>query len=489
LLNKFVSVLLYFSIFQAFASIHVGADNWEDFTHLDGSGIYFELLKEVYADESLQFEITPFARAKDAFEKGDLDIILGIYPEDIKKRIIPSWPLDQESPIVAFYDSRKVKLTHISEIENLTASWVRGYDFEKFIPEPKSTYLVDTPNTGFKLLANQRVQIYIDFPYNLNKKYSPYIKTFQLMPARRIYAAFQNNVRGKRLAKQFDMKMADLMKTGKLIKIFGSYYESTGFKKHVEPKQQVVFHTDEADLLGIQNIKLAKSHSSLYKISTFLDERLKEFNFSYKPLENAEESMKKNMKKNICLLNAIKTPKREKNYIMSNPITMYQGIKLYSFEKLSDSKLVDLSKLMNKNPNYILGLSYGRNYGSVMDKVLGEIDKKQIFSSSGSEISSIKQFNRNRFDLLLESPIIFHGYWSQINIDKTIYSYKLKATTPFILGHVMCNKSAIGRLFIDKVNLTLSGLYQTGVFYNAQKALTFDIDKRAFDNAYKQYFK
>jgi len=476
-------------MFQAFASIRVGADNWEDFTHPDGSGIYFELLKQIYPNETLKFEISPFARVKDTFKKGELDIILGLYPEDISKRIIPSWPLDQESPIVAFYDSRRVKLSHISDIGNLTVSWIRGYEFEKFIPVPKSTYLVNHPSTGFKLIFNKRVEAYIDFPYNLPKESSSYIKKFQLMPARSIYAAFQNNLRGKKLAKQFDIKMAGFMASGRLAKIFGQYYKTAAFDKHVKPKQRVVIHTDDADLLGIQNTKLVKSHSSIYKIATFLDEGLKGFNFSYKQLESAEKNMKENIKDNICLLNAIKTPQREKSYFMSNPITMYQGIRLYSRKKLSDSKTVNLPEIIKNNPNYTLGLSYNRSYGSAVDNLLSQIDKKQIYSSSSSEISSIKQFNRSKFDLLLESPIIFHGYWSQINIDKKVFSYKLEKTKPVILGHLMCNKSPAGRLFIDKVNLTLKELYQTGIFYNAQRALTSDTNKDVFDSSYKQYFK
>jgi len=479
-----------FITFHAMSDIHIGSDVWKGFTESDGSGIYFDLIKKVYTKEPLKFHLSPFSRVKNTFNNEKLDVLLGVYPEDIHNKVLPSWPLDQERPIVAFYDSRKVNFKHISDIETVSTSWKRGYNFEKFLPLTRSNYNVNTPASGFKLLLGGRVDAFIDYTNNQPKDLPSYIKTFQLMPSRMIYAAFQRNVRGKKLAATFDLEMAKLMQSGELAKIYGEYYNSSGLDKYLQTKTEVMIHTDERDLLGDNNLELTKSHSSLYQVAMLLDEQLPAFNFSYQRLSSVEKVLnnKQNVKSITCVINALKNPERERNYVFSSPVSLYQGLRLYSTTKLQPSGAVNLSKILNQNPLLKLGIHTGRSYETSLDRTFKTISKTQVFSASSNEVASIKQLHKNRFDLLIESPIVFEHYWKQVSQNKKIFSYQLASTRPYITGHLVCNKSKATDIFIDKANAALQALYQTGIFYKAQKSLTKDFNKEEFLNAYIENF-
>jgi len=481
--------LFLFLTFHAVSDIHVGADEWVEFTHSDGSGIYFELLRKIYREEVLKFHVSPFARVKSKFTNKELDIIVGIYPEDIVDKLLPSWPLGLESPIVAFYDSRKVALHHISDIEKVTASWVRGYDFDKFLPLTHSSYDVNSPMIGFRLLLNGHIDAFVDYSYNQPKDLPEYIKTFQLMPSRNLYVAFQSNLMGKKLAEIFDAEMAKLMQSGELERMFGHYYAATGFDKHVDEKTTIKIFTDERDLLGKKESRIDKPHSSLYTIATMLDEQLSKFSFSYHELSDVEQVLKGKKHRITCALNAVKSQARENSYILSDPISLYEGLRLYSTKRLQASDPVHLLKTLNQNSTLRLGVHSGRSYGNLLDKKIKSLKTTQVFKASSDEVASIKQLHNNRFDLLIESPIIFEGYWPQIDKNKKIYNYKLASSKPYITGHLVCAKSKGTLTFINEVNSALKSLYQTGLFYKAQKSLSKSSDHQKFVEAYIQNFR
>ncbi len=471
------------------AKINVGADEWHDFTHSNGSGIYLALLKEIYGDDELAVSISAFARMKSQFNRNELDILLGVYPEDIPEKLLPQWPLDREAPIVAFYDSRKLNVNHISDIEKINVSWVRGYDFDRFVPTPKSTYDVNHPSTGFKLLLNGRIDAFIDYNYNKPKQLPDYIKSFQVMPARNIYAAFQKNVQGKALAAQFDEKMEELKRSGKLAEIFGEYYPSTGFETHESFSTSVTIYTDERDLLGNHQSDLNKFQSSLYNVTMLLKEQLPNYQFTYKKMGHLDNALQAKDSSLLCALNAIKTPTRAKLFNFSQAISLYQGLRLFSTVDLKTDSSIDLSQLLQQQPELLIGQHSGRSYGSNLDKVFQAFNKHQVVQTSNEEITPLKQLSKGRFNLIVESPVLFNGYWSQISKDAPIFNYTLQYTAPFITGHIACQKTGLSEQFIIEVDAALRQMYGTGIFYNVQKALVEEAEYPAFAKVYRQYFE
>jgi polar amino acid transport system substrate-binding protein len=81
-----------FFIFCAQADrIRVGSDAWADVTEKDGSGIYFKLLKEIYGAENIDITIESYHRGLKSFNDQKIDILVGVFREDVKQAILPNW--------------------------------------------------------------------------------------------------------------------------------------------------------------------------------------------------------------------------------------------------------------------------------------------------------------------------------------------------------------------------------------------------------------
>ncbi|WP_440876560.1 hypothetical protein [Thalassotalea sp. PLHSN55] len=474
--------------FYAISDIVVGADDWEGYTHQDGSGIYFDLMRKIYPEQKLIYQIEPFNRVKQGYKQGKVDVILGVYPNEIQSKVLPKWPIDLEDPVVAFYDSRKINFNHISDIERYSVSWVRGYDFDQYLPIKTSQYDVDHPSVGFKLLLNNRVDAFIDYAYNRPKGTPDYIKSFELLPARKVYAAFQSNIRGKKLAAQFDVEIEKLMASGELAAIYGDVFSDSGFEQPISNQQKVVLFTDERDLLGIKNNALIKSHSSLYQVAMLLKELLPEYQFVYRHNRGVETALNQAKEPAACILNAVKTPAREQAFLFSQPLMLYQGVRLYSPTALAEQTRLNLAKLLAEHTELTLGVHAGRSYGAQVDDVIKALDKDQVFYTPNDEISAIKQLAKGRFDLLIESPIVFNGYWSQLNNNMPLYHYELTETAAYLTGHLLCKANKDNGVLIEKVDAALAQLYQSGAFYKAQRALMTDIHLPSFQQAYRENF-
>lgn len=488
LLRRFVLMSLLLLTFHAKTDIYVATTAWQDFSHPDGTGIYLDLIREIFPNETLHFEVTPFAKSKQKFERKDVDIIVGVYPEDIKNKILPNWPIDQEAPVVAFYDSRFTQIKHVSDLQQLTVAWIRGYDFEHFVPHIQKPYLVDSVSTGFKLLTKDRVQAYVDYPYNLNEDRFPHVKGIEIMPHRKIYLAFQNNQRGQILAKQFDQKMAKLHSTGQLKTLFGDYYASAGFEKQAINRTPVALYTDENNLLNIEDVDRHNQHTALFKVTNQLQELLTNHYFTFKPLAPLSTAIKNHPDEIACVLNAVKTQERQQKYLISKPLTMYQGARLYSTKKLADAAYINIVTLMKNNPTLKLGLPKGRQFGDRIDALLAQLNKQQRVESSISEMRTIKQLQKGRFDLLIESPVVFAPFWQDQFPEQKFYKYQLFETPDYTYGHLVCSKNNASAQFINAVDVSLTKQYKTGLFYLAQLQLILNENLNEVARAYHKAF-
>lgn len=229
--SKLLSIftLLYLLSGHAFSQITIGAPVWDGYSNTDETGVYLEILKEVYVEDELTFEFDSFHRLKHHFGQGKYDIILGVYDDDLTDALIPNWHLDLEYPITAFH-LRSRNLKKAAHLKDLNVSWIRGYGFERFVAVPHKPYLVDSLRDGFKLLVNGRIDVLLDFPYNLSEEYANKVTGFELVPARKLFIAFQNTKSGINFARKFDAKMTLLRDHGFLKKLYKDEYQRIAFE-------------------------------------------------------------------------------------------------------------------------------------------------------------------------------------------------------------------------------------------------------------------
>ncbi len=215
---------------KAAESLTVVAANWESFTDTQGRAIYTRLVKEVFNDFNINFEVSTYKRARHQFIKHKADIIIGVYRAPFEGQfIIPRKHLDFDYPVVAYYNSDITTLKGKQEIAGLSAAWFENYEFAEFMPAPKHYYPITDLKTGFSLLVSGRVQALVDYHENRPIDLPPNIKELEVIPPMPIYLAFQATAEGAKLAQIYDTRIQELIESGFVEKVFGDKYANTRF--------------------------------------------------------------------------------------------------------------------------------------------------------------------------------------------------------------------------------------------------------------------
>jgi len=164
---------------------------------------------------------------------------------------------------------------------------------------------------------------------------------------------------------------------------------------------------------------------------------------------------------NICLVNKLKTKERVEKFIFTLPINLFLGRRLYqnsSFKELQNfdsyDNYVKLDELFRQKPDAKILISNQISYGDVIDNQLSNLaDKNKIIRHSPEQNHGlINMFSRGyiEFSLLYPQQV----YYSNIELEAR--TYRLDNSPPFVLGHIMCNKTPATAIFIKQLNSHLS---------------------------------
>jgi len=478
--------LLYLISYTSSAQqLKVGAEEWPSYTNADGTGIYFELLKRIYPEKNLDISVDSYNRMLNSFHKNETDIVVGVYREDVQQALIPNWFLDTEYPVTAFYDPTHTKIENISDIKNKITSWKRGYHFEKFIPINKDTYLVNKAETGFELLNKNRVEVFIDYPLNVQNKYHQRFSSFQISPSRHIYVAFKKNKQGELLAKQFDEKMAILRDSGDLARIFGAQYLHSDLGNFKSNVKHIVVITEDSNL-SIQSENLDQD-SIESKIINLIQAKLENYSIEFKVLLSLENINQYSKEENTCFNVMVKTAERAKSFLFSEPSSLYMGLRLYSKTDLHLSDSIELSSFLAARQNTKIGITLGQNYGSEIEEQLRNINQTQIVPMPVDRSTKYNMFKEGRFDYMLQYPEEIASNWPKIG-GKRLYSYELKNVDKYVLGHMMCSKTNSGENFIQAYNKALADTIKSGIFFDIQYRTVSKDSQKDFTKYFNDVF-
>ena len=194
-------------------------EEWKDFTNKDGSGIYFELIKSVFANEGIKvkFQIMPWKRARLTVEKRQQDGIIGVYEGEDKLFTYPKLNIDRDVVYVVFKKGKGWK-NPTESLAGKKVSWRRGYGFETQINSKFTLKEVDTVDQGLKMLAAGRIDYLVDYIKDIEvsaKKHSIDLKDFTIVndfAGNKIFIAFSRDESGRNLAKIWDRGLTKILK-------------------------------------------------------------------------------------------------------------------------------------------------------------------------------------------------------------------------------------------------------------------------------------
>lgn len=481
----FLTIILFCLPLFAQQQITIGADYWIDYTAEDGSGIYFKLFKKIYPDAKIKFKIQPLSKSITDFNAHKLDIIVGVYKYELSQAFFPQWYLDTEYPVLAFYDTKHVQINHLSDLVTLKPAWPDWYKFTKFLPNQQKPLIVKSLSAGFNALKHQQADIFIEYAYKLPTKIGDSITSVEILPAQHVYVAFQHNQFGRKLAQIFDLKMLELRQKGELAQLYGDEYLHSDLDNYVSKRQKITIYTNSVSLLNSNNVEQKKVNAG--QKLRFIFNLLNGYQIEFKSFNNIAQMYQQGLADNVCFSDLIKNEKRVNKFYISKPLSLFIGQKLYSEIPLVMKEPINIQHLLKSNNQLRLGTVSGRSYGTKLDNILAQVNSEKLIQSPVDIKTLFKQFNQQRFNLLIEYPLFQQSYALQ-GLSEKLYSYDIEGADEYILGRMMCTKSSVGKKFIEDFDQLLVSFYHSVYFFNAQYQRVLPENKAKFIQYFNKNF-
>ncbi len=215
---------------QSTDQILVVTEEWEDATNTDGTGLYFDILRAVFEKEgiSVNFKIVPYARSTVLIQKGQADVMVGSYADEIEGVTYPDLFFDADDVSALFLSANSSSWGGEPGLKDTRCSYIRGYELDEYIDVPIKIFEVDDRETALKMLKAGRVDYYLDACSELESMIEDFpqyadIVSIESIKNLELYMCFQGNQRGKELAGKWDVRINEMMKSGELLAIFENW--------------------------------------------------------------------------------------------------------------------------------------------------------------------------------------------------------------------------------------------------------------------------
>jgi len=197
-----------------------------------------------------------------------------------------------------------------------------------------------------------------------------------------------------------------------------------------------------------------------------------------------------------CILNRIETKERAQHYLFSKPINLYYSPKLYHLKEqdydlaslTKNSGRLALSDVFRNNPNALMLLTGNVSHGKKLDSVLSTIPKHNKKSLSYHRVYQkiIYMLKHKKADFVLSYPqVIARKEFAQLDF----VGHNIQGIAPYVLGRIMCQKSAdmVGGMAI--INQTLDELYHSNALFDVHVDRLHPGDVAQFKRDYREAFK
>lgn len=228
---KAVSIISLILCFSSFANERprIASDHWPNFTNTDGTGLYWEIIEHVYQQYELQVdtETTNYTRSMALVKNGKAHAYVGSYLDEVEFAQYPQYHLDVDY-IAACTQKSSNTLIDKKHLLNQEVAWIKDYSFERVLDLPLDYQEVPDRETGLKMVANGRVDLYLDAKSDIDIFFreQPQFKTMlkcKVVHREKIYLAFSEDSIGQSLRSKWDETIPVLIRNGYLKEVFKRY--------------------------------------------------------------------------------------------------------------------------------------------------------------------------------------------------------------------------------------------------------------------------
>lgn len=205
------------------AHIDLVSEAWEDYTNADGSGLAWDVLREVFqpAGVAVVTRTEPYIRSVGLVQQGQADAWVGSYQNETHA-LYPRWHYDTDH-IYALSLADKPQVDFAS-LGRYRLAWVRGYQFQKYLPDARTYNEVQRRNGILPMLEHDRADYYVDalteIEVILRQAADPGRFKRVHVAELPLYLGFSDSPRGRALLAVYDQRMEQLVKAGQLREIY-----------------------------------------------------------------------------------------------------------------------------------------------------------------------------------------------------------------------------------------------------------------------------
>lgn len=210
-----------FDMTQVPAITAVSGD-WIEFTDTEDA-TYWHILRSVFETDTTEFQhqISNWKRAKQIFEVGQADILVGAYDFEVKPGMLRSdLHIDYELPVMAYSADRGMLEKQLAGKEPATACYEIGYDFKQWLPDNITPYEGTSPRDCARLLRAERVDMVVEYAPDIDADIRENYHARQITEGHPLFVAFHNTPKGRALKKRFEHHFREMVVAGQVRDMF-----------------------------------------------------------------------------------------------------------------------------------------------------------------------------------------------------------------------------------------------------------------------------
>lgn len=209
------------------ADILLVSEHWIGYTETDGTGLGWDLMREIFEPAGVKVEqrIEPYTRAVGLVQRGEADAWIAAYKDEVEGTLYSKWHYDSDEIYTLGLASKP--LPSLQTLGKYRLAWVRGYEYQHYLPNVTHYNEVARRDHILPMLEYGRADLYIDakpeMDFVLAQSNDPQRYRLTYLTSIPLYLSFADTPRGHALRDLFDVRMGDLVHSGKLRPIFARW--------------------------------------------------------------------------------------------------------------------------------------------------------------------------------------------------------------------------------------------------------------------------
>nr|WP_298140541.1 transporter substrate-binding domain-containing protein [uncultured Pseudomonas sp.] len=215
-------------------TIRLASEVWEDYTNADGTGLAWDILRQVFEPAGVKVVIqsVPYTRSIGLVQRGEADAWVGSYLDEVDERVhYPHWHYDTDR--ISALGLNTQPMPSLANLGRFRLVWMRGYEYQRYLPGLHDYGEVLRRDNVLDMLNHGRADFYIDASSEveevLGEAADPSHYRVTELTHLPVYLGFTASPRGRELARLYDQRMEALVTRGSLRPLFERWQQPYPF--------------------------------------------------------------------------------------------------------------------------------------------------------------------------------------------------------------------------------------------------------------------